>query len=157
MLAELEPLAMSTAGYGFVIALGLLWGSFANVCIYRWPAGGSVVTPGSRCMACQAPIRWYDNVPVLAWLWLRGRCRACKATFSPRYLVVEAATGALFGVAWWATVIAPALFEPFGARLLHFAIDAAFCFAMVVNPRLVVAVRLDHAGRAGTAQPENQC
>lgn len=47
---------------------GLLWGSFANVCIYRWPAGRSVVAPGSHCVACQAPIRWYDNVPVLAWL-----------------------------------------------------------------------------------------
>ena len=94
MLAELEPLAMSSAAYGAVIALGLLWGSFANVCIYRWPAGRSVVVPGSHCMACQAPIRWYDNEPVLAWLWLRGRCRACKAPFSPRYLVIEAATGA---------------------------------------------------------------
>jgi leader peptidase (prepilin peptidase)/N-methyltransferase len=97
VLAELEPLAMSTAAYAVVIALGLLWGSFANVCIYRCPAGRSVVTPGSHCIACQAPIRWYDNVPVLAWLWLRGQCRACKAAFSPRYLVVEAVTGALFG------------------------------------------------------------
>jgi leader peptidase (prepilin peptidase)/N-methyltransferase len=140
VLAELEPLAMSTAAYGVVIALGLLWGSFANVCIYRWPAGRSVVTPGSHCMACQAPIRWYDNVPVLAWLWLRGRCRACKAAFSPRYLIVEAATGALFGFAWWATVIAAALFEPFGARLLHFVIDAAFCFAMV----LIAFIDIDH-------------
>jgi len=140
VLAELEPLAMSTTAYGLVIALGLLWGSFANVCIYRWPAGRSVVTPGSHCMACQAPIRWYDNVPVLAWLWLRGRCRACKAAFSPRYLLVEAVTGALFGVAWWATVIAPALFEPFHARVLHFAIAAAFCFAMVV----ITFIDIDH-------------
>jgi leader peptidase (prepilin peptidase)/N-methyltransferase len=91
-------------------------------------------------MACQAPIRWYDNVPVLAWLWLRGRCRACKAPFSPRYLVIEAATGALFAVAWWAAVIAPALFEPFGARLVHFAIDAAFCFVMVV----IAFIDIDH-------------
>ena len=140
MPAELEPLAMSGTAYGVVIVLGLLWGSFANVCIYRWPAGRSVVTPGSHCTACQAPIRWYDNVPVLAWLWLRGRCRACKAAFSPRYLVVEAVTGALFGFAWWATVIAPALFEPFGARLVHFAIDAAFCFAMVV----IAFIDIDH-------------
>jgi leader peptidase (prepilin peptidase) / N-methyltransferase len=137
VLAELEPLATSAAAYAVVVALGLLWGSFANVCIYRWPAGGSVVTPGSHCLACRAPIRWYDNVPVLAWLWLRGRCRACKAPFSARYLVVEAATGALFGVAWWAAVIA---LEPFGARLLHFAIDAAFCFAMVV----ITFIDIDH-------------
>jgi leader peptidase (prepilin peptidase)/N-methyltransferase len=132
VLADLEPLATSSAGYGLVVALGLLWGSFANVCIYRWPAGQSVVSPGSHCFACQAPIRWYDNVPVLAWLWLRGRCRACKAPFSPRYLLVEATTGALFGVAWWAAVVAPAIFEPFDRRLLHFAIYAAFCFVMVV-------------------------
>ena len=140
MLAELEPLAMSAAGYGFVIALGLLWGSFANVCIYRWPAGRSVVSPGSHCAACQAPIRWYDNVPIVAWLWLRGRCRACRAAFSSRYVVVEAVTGALFGVAWWAAVIAPSLFEPFDARLLHFAIYAAFCFAMVV----ISFIDIDH-------------
>jgi leader peptidase (prepilin peptidase)/N-methyltransferase len=140
VLAELEPLAMSRTAYGVVIALGLLWGSFANVCIHRWPAGRSVVTPGSHCTACQAPIRWYDNVPVLAWLWLRGRCRACKAPFSSRYLLVEALTGVLFGVAWWAAVIAPAPFEPFSARLLHFAIDAAFCFAMVV----ITFIDIDH-------------
>src|SRR5215510_3285527 len=111
---------MSSAGYAVAFVLGLLWGSFANVCIYRWPSGGSVVAPGSRCPACQTPIRWYDNVPVLAWLWLRGRCRACRAPFSARYLVVEAATGALFGVAWWDAVVGPALFGPFHYRILHF-------------------------------------
>lgn len=140
MLAELEPLAMSSEGYALAVVLGLLWGSFANVCIYRWPAERSVVAPGSHCAACQAPIRWYDNVPIVAWLWLRGRCRACKAPFSARYLVVEATTGALFGVAWWAAVVAPALFEPFSARLLHFAIYAAFCFAMVV----ITFIDIDH-------------
>ncbi|HEX7838067.1 MAG TPA: prepilin peptidase [Kofleriaceae bacterium] len=140
MLSPLEPLVTSSAGYALVIALGLLWGSFANVCIYRWPAGRSVVAPGSHCFACQAPIRWYDNVPVLAWLWLGGRCRACRAPFSPRYLVVEATTGALFGVAWWAAVVAPAMFEPFDRRLLHFAVYAAFCFVMIV----ISFIDLDH-------------
>lgn len=131
---------MSPAAYGMAIVLGLLWGSFANVCIYRWPAGASVVAPGSRCGACLTPIPWYDNVPVLAWLWLRGRCRACGATFSPRYMLVEAVTAALFGVAWWASVVAPQLFEPFDRRLLHFAIYAAFCFVMVV----ITFIDLDH-------------
>jgi leader peptidase (prepilin peptidase) / N-methyltransferase len=140
VLAGLEPLAMSSAGYGVVVLLGLLWGSFANVCIYRWPAGASVVSPGSHCFACQAPVRWYDNVPILSWLWLRGRCRACGAEFSARYLIVEATTAALFAVSWWAAVIAPQLFEPFGPRLLHFAIYAAFCFAMVV----ITFIDIDH-------------
>lgn len=146
MLERLEPLASSPGVYLFVVVLGLLWGSFANVCIYRWPpsdefpAGRSVVRPGSHCFACQAPIRWYDNVPLLAWLWLRGRCRACHARFSARYLLVEALTGALFGVAWWAAVVAPALFEPFDQRLVHFAVYAAFCFVMVV----IAFIDLDH-------------
>ncbi|MBC7977560.1 MAG: prepilin peptidase [Myxococcales bacterium] len=146
MLESLEPIASSTAMYVFVVVLGLLWGSFANVCIYRWPPsdafpnGRSVVTPGSHCFACQTPIRWYDNVPLLAWLWLRGRCRACQAPFSARYLIVEAVTGALFGVSWWAAVIAPSLFEPFDQRLMHFAVYAVFCFVMVV----VTFIDLDH-------------
>jgi leader peptidase (prepilin peptidase)/N-methyltransferase len=146
VLSELEPLVTSLAAYAFVVVLGLLWGSFANVCIYRWPPtdafpnGRSVVTPGSHCFACGTPIRWYDNVPVFAWLWLRGKCRSCHAPFSSRYLVVEAATGALFGVAWWAAVVAPLLFEPFDQRLLHFAVYATFCFAMIV----ITFIDLDH-------------
>jgi len=145
VLERLEPLASSPAAYLFVVVLGLLWGSFANVCIYRWPPsaefprGRSVVAPGSHCFACGAPIKWYDNVPLLAWLWLRGKCRACRAAFSSRYLIVEAVTGALFGVAWWFAVIAP-WFEPFDQRLLRFAVYAAFCFVMVV----ITFIDLDH-------------
>jgi leader peptidase (prepilin peptidase)/N-methyltransferase len=146
VLTDLEPLATSSAAYAFVVVLGLLWGSFANVCIYRWPPtdelpnGRSVVTPGSHCFACGTPIHWYDNVPLLAWLWLRGKCRACRAPFSARYLVVEAATGALFGVAWWAAVEAPLLFVPFDQRLLHFVVYAAFCLVMIV----ITFIDLDH-------------
>lgn len=146
VLRELELLATSPATYALVVVLGLLLGSFANVCIYRWPPtdehphGRSVVRPGSHCAACAAPIRWYDNVPVLAWLWLRGRCRACGAAFSARYLLVEALTGALFGVAWWMVVVAGVLWEPFDVRLVRFAIYAAFCFVMVV----IAFIDLDH-------------
>lgn len=140
MLAQLEPLAMSSVAYGFVVVLGLLWGSFANVCIYRMPAGRSVVTPASHCSACKTPIRWYDNVPVLAWLWLRGRCRACQAPFSARYLVVELVVAGLFAFSWWAAVVAPSLFEPFDLRLLHFAIYAAFGLLMVI----ISVIDLDH-------------
>ena len=151
MLGELERLSTSYAAYGFVVVLGLLWGSFANVCIYRWPPsdefprGRSIVTPGSHCFACKTPIRWYDNVPLLAWLWLRGRCRTCKAAFSSRYLVVEAVTGLLFGLAWWFMVAGtPVLWwtEPFDQRLVRFAIAAAFCFVMVVITFIDVDTKL---------------
>lgn len=147
MLAQLEPLALSAGGYAFAVLMGLLWGSFANVCIYRWPPteahpdGRSVVKPGSHCGACQTPIRWYDNVPLVSYLWLRGRCRACHAAFSPRYLLVEAVTGALFGVTWWFTVgTGGLLFEPFETRLVRCAIAAAFVWVMVV----VTFIDLDH-------------
>jgi len=138
VLAAYEPLAMSPAGYGFAILMGLLWGSFANVCIYRWPPtdefpdGRSVVKPGSHCFACKQPIRWYDNVPLLSYLWLRGKCRNCKAPFSARYLLVEAATAFLFALAWWATVMMGMLWEPFDLRIERWVIEAAFAFVMVV-------------------------
>ena len=146
MLNDLEPLASSSAVYVFVIVLGLLWGSFANVCIYRWPPtdefpnGRSVVAPGSHCFACKAPVRWYDNVPLVSWLWLRGRCRNCKAPFSARYLIVEVATAALFGVAWWFTLGNGGLFEALDVRALWFVVDAAFVFVMVV----IFFIDLDH-------------
>ena len=79
-----------------IFVLGLAFGSFLNVCIYRLPLGLSAVTPGSRCPNCEVPIKFYDNIPVLGWLLLRGRCRHCKAPISPRYMVVEILTGALF-------------------------------------------------------------
>lgn len=76
--------------------LGLAVGSFLNVVIYRVPRGESIVTPRSHCPSCGAPIKERDNVPVVSWLILRGRCRNCQARISPRYLVVELLTGALF-------------------------------------------------------------
>ncbi len=81
---------------------GLLIGSFLNVVVHRVPAGRSVVRPASRCPACEAPILRRDNVPVLSWLLLRGRCRACGERISFRYPLVELATGAAFAgiVAW---------------------------------------------------------
>jgi leader peptidase (prepilin peptidase)/N-methyltransferase len=74
---------------------GLLLGSFLNVVAYRLPRGESLVTPGSRCPSCGTPVKFYDNVPVISWLLLRGRCRACGAPISARYPLVEAATAAL--------------------------------------------------------------
>jgi leader peptidase (prepilin peptidase)/N-methyltransferase len=79
-----------------VFALGLIFGSFLNVCIYRLPRGLSVVLPGSACPHCGKSIRPYDNIPVLSWLILRGRCRQCKERITARYAVVELLTGLLF-------------------------------------------------------------
>ncbi len=78
-------------GVGLVV--GLLLGSFLNVCIVRVPRGESVVSPGSRCVGCGHAVRWYDNVPVLSWFVLRGKCRDCGMGISWRYWVVELAVG----------------------------------------------------------------
>jgi len=74
---------------------GLLVGSFLNVVAWRLPRGESLVAPGSRCPGCAHPVRFYDNVPVLSWLALRGRCRDCRTAISARYPLVEALTAAL--------------------------------------------------------------
>jgi leader peptidase (prepilin peptidase) / N-methyltransferase len=79
-----------------IFVLGLAFGSFLNVCIYRLPLGLSVVSPGSACPSCKKPIAFYDNLPVLSWLILRGKCRNCKARISPRYLFIELLTAILF-------------------------------------------------------------
>jgi leader peptidase (prepilin peptidase)/N-methyltransferase len=79
--------------------VGLLFGSFLNVCISRLPTHESIVSPGSHCLSCGKPIRWYDNVPVLSWVLLRGRCRDCKRAIPWRYPLVELATGIWFSYA----------------------------------------------------------
>ncbi len=79
--------------------LGLIVGSFINVVAYRVPEGKSVVSPGSACPNCGTPIRPYDNIPVVSWLVLRGRCRDCGSRISVRYPVVEAGTAVLFAAA----------------------------------------------------------
>ncbi len=79
-----------------LFALGLCFGSFLNVCIYRLPLGKSVVTPRSACPHCGDMIPLYHNLPVISWMVLGGKCRACKQPISPRYLVIEILTGLLF-------------------------------------------------------------
>ena len=88
-------------GEAAAFVLGAVFGSFANVLIYRLPRRKSIVTPGSRCPACGVSIRPWDNIPVVSYLVLRGRCRACGVPISPRYLIVEVVTGGLMaGVVW---------------------------------------------------------
>ncbi|MGA2265842.1 MAG: prepilin peptidase [Phycisphaerae bacterium] len=94
---------MDAAWLIFLVAIGACVGSFLNVVIHRLPRGMSIVFPPSHCPACGRLIHWHDNIPLVSWLVLRGRCRRCKAWISPRYLVVEAAAACLAGglYAWY--------------------------------------------------------
>jgi leader peptidase (prepilin peptidase)/N-methyltransferase len=86
---------MPVAAVALAALSGLLFGSFFNVVAYRLPLGQSLVVPGSHCPSCGVPVKPYDNVPVLGWLLLRGRCRACGVPISARYPIVEALTAVL--------------------------------------------------------------
>lgn len=89
---ELPP-ALAIASLAFAFVVGACWGSFLNVVIARVPAGQSVVTPRSRCPRCGTQIAAWDNLPVLSWILLRGRCRSCQAPISPRYPMIELLIG----------------------------------------------------------------
>lgn len=82
--------------YFFVFLFGITIGSFLNVCIYRLPNGESLITNNSHCMTCGTQIKRYDLIPVLSWIILRGRCRACGAKITPRYMIIELMTGLIF-------------------------------------------------------------
>ena len=84
----------------YVTLLGLMLGSFMNVCIYRLPRGLSPVRPRSGCPNCGHMLAWYENVPVVSYLVLRGRCRKCRVAISPMYPIIEAITGAAFLAAY---------------------------------------------------------
>jgi len=85
----------------FSFAMGACIASFLNVVIWRVPRGESIVSPPSHCPKCGAAIRWWQNIPVLSWLALRGRCAKCRAAISPRYILVEMLGGILFLLAFW--------------------------------------------------------
>jgi leader peptidase (prepilin peptidase)/N-methyltransferase len=94
--APLECVKFDAVIAFFFFLFGIVIGSFLNVCISRIPEGESVVSPGSRCPRCMTPIKAYDNVPILGWLWLRGKCRNCALPISPMYPLVELLTAAFF-------------------------------------------------------------
>jgi leader peptidase (prepilin peptidase) / N-methyltransferase len=110
-----------TAAVLLLAMLGLIVGSFLNVCIYRLPRGQSVNWPGSRCTSCLRAIAWYENVPVVSWLALRGRCRNCGERIAVMYPIVELITGALFVAGYFIYGWTPLL-----------AVRLAFACAMVV-------------------------
>ena len=115
MLPMPEPLTSV-----FVLLFGLILGSFLNVCIYRLPLSQSIVRPRSRCPRCETLIPWYHNVPIVSWVFLRGRCGSCAASISWRYPFVEALSGIPLLVMWrW--------FGPTES----FAIASAFTLALV--------------------------
>ena len=117
------------AAFLVVFVVGLFIGSFLNVCIYRLPRGESVVWPGSHCPSCRQPVAPYDNVPVLSYLWLLGKCRRCKAPISIQYPLVELLSGlASVLVVWRFGLTWPAL------------VYVAFCAALIV----VSGIDLEH-------------
>ena len=108
---------------------GLCVGSFLNVCIYRLPLNRSIVRPGSSCPSCGMAIRWYDNIPILSYLILRGRCRHCQSAFSFRYPAIEALTGGFALIALYA-------FGPTTNALVHFLF-----FSVLIT---ITFIDLDH-------------
>ena len=122
MITEL-PADPVLALAAFVIGASV--GSFLNVCIARWPAELSVVRPRSRCPRCEAPIRWFDNIPLVSWLLLRGKCRGCKLPISAQYPAIELMVGLL-----WAASFA-AFDHPFTA--LRVAVFATVMLGIAVT------------------------
>jgi leader peptidase (prepilin peptidase) / N-methyltransferase len=117
---------ITTASIVVAGVFGAMIGSFLNVCIYRLPLRRSIVWPGSACGSCGHMLAWFENVPVVSYLILRGRCRACRAAISLRYPLVELLTAAMFAGAWWyygpSTLLVSRLM--FGCALIVlFAID----------------------------------
>jgi len=102
---------------------GAIFGSFLNVCILRLPSEQSVVRPGSRCPKCGYELRWYDNIPVLSWLFLGGKCRGCKAPISIQYPLIELATAGIWAAFTWTLGPSTELFR--GAILLTLLLGIA--------------------------------
>jgi len=96
----------------FVFIFGILIGSFLNVVIYRIPKGESIVFPSSKCQSCQTPLKWYHNIPIFSWLFLRGKCGFCSDKISAQYPLIELATGIIavtlfykLGLVWYMPVV----------------------------------------------------
>ena len=99
----------------YILLLGLLTGSFLNVCIHRWPLDLSIVKPRSRCPKCESLIVWYDNIPIFSYLWLRGRCRHCAQPISWIYPVVELSNAIL-----WVVIVDRVGWQPLSWKMMLF-------------------------------------
>ena len=108
--------------------VGLVLGSFYNVCVHRYLTGESIVFPGSKCPKCGHPLSWWENIPLLSYMMLRGKCRSCKAPISLRYPLVELVSGL------WALGLA-----------LKFGASAAWCVYMVLGAIFIIASFIDFA------------
>jgi leader peptidase (prepilin peptidase) / N-methyltransferase len=113
-----------------VFIFGSITGSFLNVCIHRLPREESIVFPGSHCPKCKKPIFWFDNIPLLSYILLRGKCRFCKEKISPRYFLVESLTAAMFLLFY-----------------LHFGFDFKFFLYVILTCGLIVSTFVDFSHR----------
>lgn len=126
----------------FVFALGACVGSLINVLVYRMPLGQSVVTPPSRCPSCQTRLTWRENIPVLGWILLRGRCRFCQARISPEYPVVEAFVGFLFAAVYAVWFVLPSDWSIQGVTVASMRPEWTLGGIGLVWPSLVVVLVL---------------
>ncbi|MFW6061097.1 MAG: prepilin peptidase [Phycisphaeraceae bacterium] len=130
----------------FITLAGACVGSFLNVVTMRLPEGKSIVTPPSACPKCGHKLAWYENVPIISWLVLRGRCRSCKAPISVQYPLVEAATALMFGglaAIYYLTDVRSAFYDAgfaatWPALLVHLVLIAALIAATVIDARLFI-------------------
>jgi leader peptidase (prepilin peptidase)/N-methyltransferase len=146
----------------FFFLTGAVIGSFLNVCIARWPVEESVIRPPSRCPHCHTPIKWYDNVPILGWIWLGGKCRNCKAPISVVYPAVElvVALGWLLAALAWGPSLTAVRVAVFGTIMLGISITDAktylipdgftvFGLVFVLGTAIFTALRGDISPFAG--------
>jgi len=110
--------------YIIIFIFGIIIGSFLNVCIYRIPREESIVFPSSHCTHCSTPLKWYDLIPILSYLFLRGKCRYCRGDISPQYLVIELLNGIIYVI----------LFYYFGLSL-----DFMY-FSIIISILLVISI-----------------
>lgn len=125
-------------GLVFATLWGALWGSFANVCVYRLPRGLSVVRPSSRCPSCQSEIAWFDNLPVLSFVLLRGRCRRCRESIGWQYPLLESLAALLTAAVFTRFVLYGRGELP--GQLVHFVVYSYFVLVLLV----LAAIDLKH-------------